>query len=325
MKARTAIVTGATGQDGWHLGRLLSEQGYRVVGTTRGSDTARNESFSSVELTSWDLRDDQPIRELIDRIRPDEIYNLAAYSSGAGMFEDPVGMGDVNGLAVTKILEAIRLINPSTRFCQASSSEMFGEPMVSPQSEETAFHPRSPYGAAKLYAHEMIGIYRRRYDLFACSAILFNHESPRRGLGFVTRKISDGAARIRLGLADELVLGNLEARRDWGFSGDFMQGAWMMLQAPVADDYVLATGQTHSVRDLCHLAFEHVGLDYREFVREDAAAFRPSEPVPLVGDASRAASRLNWSPRTTFPELVRSMVDADLQRLKAVSRHEDQA
>lgn len=315
MSASTAIITGVSGQDGWHLAELLLARGYHVVGTTRDVDAARHLVNPAVDLVACDLRDEASIGDLLRRSNAAEFYNLAAFASGAAMFEDPVGIGEVNGLAVARILEALRTVAPSTRFFQASSSELFGEPADSPQSEMTAFRPRSPYGAAKLYAHEMVGIYRRRHGLFACSGILFNHESPRRGNGFVTGKVSEGAARIKLGLAKELVLGNLETRRDWGFSGDFVRGAWQMLQASEPDDYVLATGEAHSVRELCQQAFEHVGLDYRDHVREDPGSFRPDEALPLVGDASKARRELEWSPRITFPELVRTMVDADLERL----------
>jgi GDPmannose 4,6-dehydratase len=319
MTAPVALITGVSGQDGWHLAEFLLARGYRVAGTTRSLAGARELTNPAVELSEWDLRDEAVITDLIRRVRPSEVYNLAAYASGAGMFDDPVGIGEVNGLAVSRMLEAIRAADPSIRFCQASSSELFGEPATSPQSETTAFHPRSPYGAAKLYAHEMVGIYRRRHGLFACSAILFNHESPRRGEAFVTGKVSAAAARIKLGLARELVLGNLDVRRDWGFSGDYMRGGWQMLQAGAADDYVLATGEAHSVRELCECAFEHVGLDYRDYVREDLGSFRASEPNVLAGDASKARRELGWSPSITFPELVRMMVDADLTRLSGAA------
>jgi GDPmannose 4,6-dehydratase len=314
MAARSAIITGVSGQDGWHLADFLLARGYRVVGTTRDVAAARERTNPSVELVEWDLVDAAAFADTIRRVGPAEVYNFAAYASGASMFDDPVGVGDINGLAVIRMLEAIRAVNPAIRFCQASSSELFGEPLESPQSETTAFRPRSPYGAAKLYAHEMVGVYRRRHGLFACSAILFNHESPRRGAGFVTGKVAEAAARIKLGLADELVLGNLDARRDWGFSGDYARGAWQMLQATAPDDYVFATGQPHSVRELCAEAFGHVGLDYRNHVREGSEAFRAAEPNPLVGDASKARRQLGWSAQMTFPELVRMMVDADLER-----------
>jgi len=317
MSLPTAIITGVSGQDGWHLAELLLAHGYRVVGTTRDVAAAARLVHPSVELLRWDLRNETIILDVIRSVRPTEIYNFAAYASGSGMFEDPIGIGDINGLAVSRMLEAIRTVDPSIRFCQASSSELFGDPFEGPQSETTAFRPRSPYGAAKLYAHEMVGIYRRRHGLFACSAILFNHESPRRGSGFVTGKVSEAAALIKLGQGEALVLGNLDARRDWGFSGDYVRGAWQMLQAPTPEDYVFATGETHSVRELCQLAFEHVGLDYRDHVREDAAAFRTAEVHPLVGDSAKARRQLQWSPQVTFPELIRMMVDADLKRLGA--------
>jgi GDPmannose 4,6-dehydratase len=318
MTDNNAIITGAAGQDGWYLSQFLVEKGYRVVGTTRDVVGAQARAHPSAELVKWDMKDAAAFTALLRDVRPTEIYNLAAAASGAGMYDDPVGIGDINGLAVARMLEAIRTVDPSIRFCQASSSELFGQPLESPQSESSTFRPRSPYGAAKLYAHEMVGIYRRRHDLFACSAILFNHESPRRGPDFVTGKVAEAAARISLGLADELVLGNLDACRDWGFSGDYVQGMWSMLQADGADDYVIATGESHSVRELCDLAFGHVGLDYRNHVREGAEAFRSSEPLPLVGEPSKAKRQLRWSPKIDLPRLVRMMVDAELERLHQI-------
>lgn len=313
MSNRYALITGVSGQDGWYLSQLLVEKGYRVIGTTR--DASRAQAHPTVELAEWNMKDEAAFAGLVRRTRPAEIYNLAAAASGAGMYDDPVGIGDVNGLTVARMLESIRNVDSSIRFCQASSSELFGEALESPQSESTAFRPRSPYGAAKLYAHEMVGIYRRRHDLFACSAILFNHESPRRGPDFVTGKVAEAAARISLGLAEDLVVGNLDARRDWGYSGDYVRGMWSMLQAAEAADFVIATGESHSVRDLCDLAFARVGLDYRNHVREGAASFRSSEPVLLVGDASKAKRELRWSPEIDFPALVHMMVDAELDRL----------
>jgi GDPmannose 4,6-dehydratase len=233
------------------------------------------------------------------------------------MYDDPVGIGEVNGLGVVRILEAIHKIDLNIRFCQASSSEMFGEAVEGPQSEETPFHPRSPYGAAKLYGHSMIQIYRQHYGMFACSAILFNHESPRRGLGFVTRKITYHAAKIKLGLATELRLGNLDARRDWGFAADTVRAMWLMLQQPYADDYVVATGETHSVRELCEIAFGHLGLDYRDYVRVDSSDYRPVEPIQLVGNPEKARKQLGWIPEIGFLELIRMMVDADMSKLAA--------
>ena len=313
MTERSAIITGITGQDGWYLSQLLLEKGYRVIGTTRDQPGAG--AHPPVEFVQWNMKDEAAFADLLQRTRPVEVYNLAAAASGAGMYDDPVGIGDINGLAVARMLEAIRNVDSSIRFCQASSSELFGEALESPQSESAAFRPRSPYGAAKLYAHEMVGIYRRRHGLFASSAILFNHESPRRGPDFVTGKVTEAAARISLGLADELVIGNLDAQRDWGYSGDYVRAMWLMLQAAEADDYVIATGESHSVRELCELAFDHVGLDYRSHVREGSASFRSNEPVPLVGDPSKAKLDLRWSPEVDFPALVQMMVDAELERL----------
>ena len=315
MTGRCAIITGITGQDGWYLSQFLLEEGYRVIGTTRDAANTGDRAHPSVKVVQWDMKDEAALAALLREARPTEVYNLAAAASGAGMYDDPVGIGEINGLAVARILEAVGSVDASIRFCQASSSELFGEPQESPQSETTAFRPRSPYGAAKLYAHEMVGIYRRRHNLFACSAILFNHESPRRGPDFVTGKVAQAAARISLGLGDRLVLGNLHAHRDWGYSGDYVRGMWLMLQAAEADDYVLATGECHSVRDLCDLAFGHVGLDYRDHVLEGAESFRANERVPLVGDPSKAIRELRWSPEIGFPGLVRMMVDAELERL----------
>ena len=313
MSSKTALITGVGGQDGSHLADLLLAKGYKVVGTTRSP--AADRPGGLFVLAQWDLRDEVTLRRLIEQSQPDEIYNFAAYSTGAGMFDEPVGIGDINGLTVTRILEAIRTQKPATRFCQASSSEMFGAPAQSPQSEETPLRPLSPYGAAKLYGHNMVDIYRRRYGVFATSAIFFNHESPRRGPGFVTRRVTDGAARIKLGLADDLAMGNLDARRDWGFSGDYVRGAWLMLQADIAEDFVFATGQTHSVRDLCEIAFSHVGLDYQRHVRQEASAARPHETVAMTGNAAKAAAVLDWRPTMTFSDMICQMVDAELKRL----------
>ena len=317
---KTALVTGVTGQDGSYLAELLIAKGYRVVGAVRDVQLAveslPSTLVSRVELVVWDVLDQRRMVDVLSRYRPQEVYNFAAYSSGAGMYDDPVAIGEVNGLAVARTLEAVREVDANIRFCQASSSEMFGEVTESPQSEETPFHPRSPYGAAKLYAHSMIRIYRQRYGLFACSAILFNHESPRRGLGFVTRKITHEVASIKLGLTNELCLGNLDARRDWGFAGDYMRAMWLMLQSAQADDYVLATGETHSVREFCECAFEYLGLDYRNYVREGSAAYRPVEVVQLTGNAEKARRCLSWVPELGFRELVSMMVDGDLRMLR---------
>ena len=317
---KTALVTGVTGQDGSYLAELLIAKGYRVVGAVRDVQLAveslPSALVSRVELVVWDVLDQRRMVDVLSRYRPQEVYNFAAYSSGAGMYDDPVAIGEVNGLAVVRTLEAVREVDANIRFCQASSSEMFGEATESPQSEETPFHPRSPYGAAKLYAHSMIRIYRQRYGLFACSAILFNHESPRRGLGFVTRKITHEVASIKLGLTNELCLGSLDARRDWGFAGDYMRAMWLMLQSAQADDYVLATGETHSVREFCECAFGYLGLDYRDYVREGSAAYRPVEVVQLIGKAEKARRCLNWVPELGFRELVSMMVDGDLRMLR---------
>ncbi|OIQ99756.1 GDP-mannose 4,6-dehydratase [mine drainage metagenome] len=315
----TALITGISGQDGSYLAELLLERGYRVVGTSRDArESAKSLPLSlsgKVELVDWDLKDQKALEDILSQYLPTELYNFASYTSGSGMFDDPVEIGEINGLAVVKILEAIRLGGSQVRFCQASSREIFGATLESPQTERTPLDPRSPYGAAKQYADSMIRIYRKHYGLFACSAILFNHESPRRGLKFVTRKITHEAAKIKVGQASELRLGNLDTVRDWGFAGDFVNAMRLMLQQPKADDYVVATGEVHSVREFCECAFGHLGLDYRDFVREDSASFRPSEPAPLVGDISKARRLLGWKPQVGFSELVTMMVDADLRML----------
>lgn len=314
-----ALITGMAGQDGAYLAEQLVDQGYRVLGGVR--DIAKAEASlplrlrGAVDLVDWDVGDLQAMKNVIASRRPSEIYNFAANSSGAGMFDDPVGMADINGVAVTRILEAIRAVDLRIRFCQASSREIFGEALQSPLTESTPPNPRSPYGAAKLYADCMIRIYRQRYGMHACSAILFNHESPRRGLGFVTRKITHEAARIKLGLTQELLLGNLDTQRDWGFAGDYVHAMWLMLQQDIASDYVVATGEAHSVREFCDVAFGYLGLDYRDYVREDSASYRPSEPAPLVGSPAKAWRDLGWEPKVSFRELVHMMVDADLRAL----------
>jgi GDPmannose 4,6-dehydratase len=316
---KTALITGITGQDGSYLAELLHTKGYRVIGAVRNIQNAKEllpaALVQHVELVEWNMLDQCRMTEVIAEYRSAEIYNFAAYSSGAGMFNDAVDIGEVNGLAVARILDTIRAVDTNIRFCQASSSEMFGNALESPQSEETPFRPRTPYGAAKLYAHSMIQIYRQHYGLYGCSAILFNHESPRRGLGFVTRKITHEVAKIKLGLVNELCLGNLDARRDWGFAGDYVRAMWLMLQHSHADDYVVATGETHSVRELCEIAFGHFNLDYRDYVREDSAAYRPIEAVQLVGNAQKVGDQLGWIPEVGFHEMVSMMVDADLRKL----------
>ena len=314
---KTALITGLTGQDGSYLAELMLAKGYRVVGIVRHIERAQKSLQptlkNKVELVRWDMLDQQQITGILLHYRPDELYNFAAYSSGSGMYNDPVGIGEVNGLAVARILEAIREVNPEIRFCQASSREIFGAALESPQSEKTPANPRSPYGAAKLYADNMVSIYRGHHGIFAASAILFNHESPRRGTGFVTRKITREAAKIKAGLASELHLGNLETRRDWGFAGDTVRAMWLLQHQ--ANDFVVATGETHSVREFCECAFGYLDLDYRDYVHEDPTAYRPSEPVLLVGNTGKARRILNWEPEVGFNELVCIMVEADMQLL----------
>ena len=313
---QTALITGVTGQDGSYLAEQLLSEGWRIIGAVR--DPERDglrlipALVGKIELQPWRTHDVAEIAEFLATHRPTTVFNFAARSSGADMHVNPVEMAEANGMAVMRILEAIRETDPDIRLCQASSSEMFGDASDSPQSEDTPFRPRSPYGAAKLLAHTMIGIQRRRHGLFACSAILFNHESPRRGEGFVTRKIARGAVRIKLGLQHELRLGNLDARRDWGYAPDYVRAMQLMLEQPVADDYVIASGTSHSVREFCEAAFSHVGLVYRDFVKEDSTVFRPPEKVPLVGDIAKAERVLGWRPTTGFHEIVRQMVNSEL-------------
>ncbi len=292
---------------------LLRQQGYRITGLTRRPERALTHEDITVE--QWNMRDEDVLARLLARERPDEFYNFAAFSTGSGMFDDPVAIGNINGLAVARILEAIRTVSPATRFCQASSAEMFGAASGSPQRETSRFDPRSPYGAAKLYAHAMIGLYRQRFGTFACSAILFNHESPRRGTAFVTRKVTRAAAAISRGLTDHVQLGDLTARRDWGFAGDYVRAMWLMLQQEHASDYVVATGVTHMVEDLCRLAFERVGLDYRNHVRVAEQSSRAPDALQLVGDPHKATRELGWSTTVTFEQLIALMVDADLAAL----------
>jgi GDPmannose 4,6-dehydratase len=312
----TAIITGITGQDGSYLADFLLEKGYEVVGMVRRSSTVtfgRIEHIQNdIDIIQGDLHDQSSLVSLIEEYKPDEVYNLAAQSFVPTSWKQPVLTGEVTALGVTRILEAIRLVKPDIRFYQASSSEMFGKVREVPQTELTPFYPRSPYGVAKVYGHWITVNYRESYDLFACSGILFNHESPRRGLEFVTRKITNGVARIKLGLADELRIGNLEARRDWGFAGDYVEAMWLMLQQDTPDDYVVCTGTTHSVREFCEAAFEHVGLNYLDYVVQDPRFYRPAEVDLLVGDPRKARAALSWEPRISFEDLVSMMVDADL-------------
>jgi GDPmannose 4,6-dehydratase len=312
----TALITGITGQDGSYLAEHLLDLGYRVVGVTRRSSTdtgSRIEHLRDrIELASGDLLDQTSLLVLVDRVQPDEVYNLAAQSFVPASFDQPVLTGEFTALGVTRLLEAVRLAKPDARVYQASSSEMFGKVQAVPQNEATPFYPRSPYGVSKLYGHWFTVNYRESYGLHASSGILFNHESPRRGLEFVTRKISYGVARIKLGVDRELRLGNLEARRDWGFAGDYVRAMHLMLQRPEPDDYVVATGQTHSVRDFCEAAFAVAGLEWEDFVVVDPAFYRPAEVDLLVGDASRARGELGWAPNIGFGELVAMMVEADV-------------
>lgn len=315
----TAIITGITGQDGSYLAEFLLAKGYDVVGMVRRSSTVTFERIQHIQdditIIQGDLHDQSSLVDIIERYRPDEVYNLAAQSFVPTSWNQPVLTGEVTALGVTRLLEAIRLVNPKTRFYQASSSEMFGKVQEVPQTEQTPFYPRSPYGVAKVYAHWITVNYRESYDLFAVSGILFNHESPRRGLEFVTRKVSYGVARIKLGLARELRLGNLEARRDWGFAGDYVEAMWMMLQNNSPKDYVVGTGKTHAVRDLCEKAFSYVGLNYQDYVVQDPQFYRPAEVDMLVADPTRANQELGWRPQVSFDELICMMVDADLKRL----------
>ncbi|HEX6816716.1 MAG TPA: GDP-mannose 4,6-dehydratase [Gemmatimonadaceae bacterium] len=314
----TALITGITGQDGSYLAEHLLAKGYRVFGIVRRSSTTPYERIAhlvdKVELLSADLLDQHSLVDAMAACTPDEVYNLAAQSFVQTSWNQPVLTGEFTGLGVTRALEAVRKAAPRARFYQASSSEMFGKVVESPQSESTSFYPRSPYGVAKVYGHWITVNYRESYDLFAVSGILFNHESPRRGLEFVTRKVTDAVARIKLGLAREVRLGNLDARRDWGFAGDYVDAMWRMLQQEHAEDYVIGTGRTHSVRQLCEIAFSAVGLDYREFVKQDERFFRPAEVDLLVADATKAHTQLGWQPQVSFEDLIAMMVDADMAR-----------
>jgi GDPmannose 4,6-dehydratase len=318
MKKR-ALITGITGQDGSYLADFLLEKGYEVHGTVRRSSVEKFERIQHIRervtLHQMDLLDQLSIITVLEEVEPWEVYNLAAQSFVPTSWNQPLLTGEFTALGVTRMLEGIRTVNPDIRFYQASSSEMFGKVRQKPQNEETPFYPRSPYGVAKVYGHFITVNYRESYDLFAVSGILFNHESPRRGLEFVTRKVSDCVARIKLGTADVLRLGNLEACRDWGYAGDYVDAMWRMLQEEEAEDFVIGTGVMHSVRDLCNIAFDHVGLDWEAHVMEDPRFFRPAEVEELCADASKAEERLGWSPRVSFEELVRMMVDADIERL----------
>ena len=319
MSGKRALITGITGQDGSYLAELLLEKGYEVYGMTRRASTENVERIAHLgdrlTLLQGDLLDPPSLDSALREARPHEVYNLAAQSFVPTSWNQPVLTAEFTAVGVTRMLEAIRSVDPEIRFYQASSSEMFGRVREVPQTEATPFHPRSPYGVAKVYGHHITVNYRESYDLFAVSGILFNHESPRRGLEFVTRKISDGAARIKLGLESELRLGNLDAQRDWGFAGDYVEAMWLMVQQDEPVDYVIATGEPHSVREFAERAFEHLGLDWERHVVSDPRFLRPAEVDHLVGDASKAREALGWEPKTSFRELVGLMVDADLARL----------
>lgn len=316
-----ALITGVTGQDGSYLAELLIAKGYEVVGMVRRTSHHSYERIDHllerIQIVAADLLDQHSLTQVIQETRPDEVYNLAAQSFVPTSWNQPVLTGEFTALGVTRMLEALRLAKPDARFYQASSSEMFGRVVETPQREETPFYPRSPYGVAKAYGHWITVNYRESYDMYAVSGILFNHESPRRGIEFVTRKVTDGVARIKLGRAKELRLGNLDAKRDWGFAGDYVEAMWRMLQQPMPDDYVIGTGLTHSVEDLVRTAFSHVGLEWRDWVKQDERFMRPAEVDLLLADPAKAKRTLGWTPAVSFEQLIGMMVDADLERLRA--------
>jgi GDPmannose 4,6-dehydratase len=318
---KRALITGITGQDGSYLAELLLEKGYEVFGMVRRSSAPNlwriEHLLDRVTLKPADLLDQLSIIRLIDEVRPHELYNLAAMSFVPASWDQPMLTGEYNSQGVTRVLDAIRQVDPKIRFYQASSSEMFGKVLEVPQTEKTPFYPRSPYGVSKVFAHYITVNYRESYNLFAVSGMLFNHESPRRGLEFVTRKVTDLAARIKLGLAHSLPIGNLQAQRDWGFAGDYVRAMWLMLQQDRADDFVIATGISHSVQDLVEIAFARVGLDWKEYVRSDPAMLRPAEVEHLLGNATKAHTELGWTPTVTFKQLIEMMVDADLERVRS--------
>ena len=318
--SKKALITGITGQDGSYLSEFLLDKGYEVYGMVRRASLDRFDRIDHIKdrihLVQGDLTDQSSLDEAVKEIKPEEIYNLAAQSFVPTSWNQPTLTGEVTGMGTTRILEAVRKIKPDARFYQASSSEMFGKVREVPQTELTPFHPRSPYGVAKVYGHFITVNYRESYNIFACSGILFNHESPRRGLEFVTRKITHGVARIKMGLANELRLGNLDAKRDWGFAGDYVEAMWLMLQQSEPDDYVVATGETHSVREFVELAFGAAGLDWKKYVVLDPKFLRPAEVELLVGDPAKAKKKLGWEPKVSFRELIKMMVDADIKGLK---------
>lgn len=318
---KTALITGVTGQDGSYLAELLLDKGYRVVGVVRRASTENFERIGhlqgKIELVQADLLDQYSLIDAVKTVSPDEVYNLAAMSFVPTSWNQPVLTGEFTALGVTRMMEAIRVVDPTIRFYQASSSEMFGKVRETPQTESTPFYPRSPYGVAKVYGHFITVNYRESYDLFAVSGMLFNHESPRRGLEFVTRKVTNAVAQIKLNLASEVRVGNLEARRDWGYAGDYVEAMWLMLQQSTPEDYVIATGETHTVRELLEVAFDHVGLDWETYTIQDPAYYRPAEVDLLVGDATKARTNLGWSPKVDFIRLIKMMVDADIARWRS--------
>jgi GDPmannose 4,6-dehydratase len=322
--AKRALITGITGQDGSYLAELLLDKGYEVAGLTRRTSAPNlwriEHLLDRIDLRPGDLLDQLSLIRVLADVRPTEVYNLAAMSFVPASWDQPMLTGEFNSQGVTRVLEAVRHVDPSIRIYQASSSEMYGKVRETPQTELTPFYPRSPYGVSKVFAHYITVNYRESYNLFAVSGILFNHESPRRGLEFVTRKVTDGVARIKAGLADTLALGNLDARRDWGFAGDYVQAMWLMLQQDEADDYVIATGETHSVGELVEVAFGHARLDWQKHVKMDPAFLRPAEVDLLIGDASKAKAQLGWTPKVNFEQLIRMMVDADVARHQGTSR-----
>ena len=319
MSQKRALITGITGQDGSYLAELLLEKGYEVFGLVRRSSTVNFERIGhlqdKIELISGDLLDQKSLVSALQTARPQEVYNLGAQSFVPVSWDQPMLTGEVTGLGVTRLLEAIRTCDENIRFYQASTSELFGKAQETPQNEQTAFYPRSPYGVSKLYAHWITINYRESYGLFACTGILFNHESPRRGREFVTRKITHGVARIKCGLDQELRLGNLDSRRDWGYASDFVRAMWMMLQQDEPDDYVIATGTTRTIGEFCEAAFAHAGLDWRQYVVVDERFLRPAEVYTLLGDATKAREKLGWEPEVGFEEMVRQMVDCDLEQV----------
>jgi GDPmannose 4,6-dehydratase len=321
---KKALITGITGQDGSYLAELLLSKGYKVYGLKRRTATPNYENIKhlldKIELIAGDLLDLPSLIKALEISDPDEVYNLAAQSFVGDSWRQPIYTGQITALGVAKILEAVRLVNPKIRFYQASSSEMFGKVVETPQTEETPFYPRSPYGVAKVYGHWMTINYRESYNMYTCSGILFNHESPRRGLEFVTRKITDAVAKIKLGKQNELRLGNLEAKRDWGFAGDYVKAMWLMLQQEKPDDYIIATGETHTVKEFVEIAFDRVGLDWKKFVVQDERFIRPAEVDLLLGKPEKAKEHLGWEPSVSFEQLVKMMVDADLESNQVMTR-----